>query len=70
LGIIILVVGLFVTIFTGFNLVTKKKIVDVGDLHISANQNHRIAWSPIIGGAVMLTGGVVLLLGIRKGKVV
>ncbi len=66
IGIIILVVGLLITIFTGFNLITKKKVVDVGDLQISTNQNHRVAWSPIIGIVAMVTGGVVFLVGTKK----
>jgi hypothetical protein len=66
LGIIILVFGLLVTIFTGFNLVTRKKVVDIGDLEITANQNHRVAWSPIIGAMVMVIGGGFYIMGRKK----
>lgn len=67
IGIIILVAGLLITVFTGFNIITKKKVVDVGNLEIHQNKNHRLAWSPLIGVAVMVVGGVVLLYG-AKGK--
>jgi hypothetical protein len=66
LGIIILVLGLLFTLFSGFNLVTKKKVVDVGDLQITTNQNHRVAWSPLIGVVVMIIGGGVIFLGREK----
>jgi hypothetical protein len=66
IGIIILVAGLLVTIFTGFNLVTRKKVVDVGDLHITANQNHRVTWPPFIGIVVMVIGGGVYYMSRKK----
>lgn len=65
-GIIILVVGLLITVFTGFNFVTKKKVVDVGKLEITQNKNHRLAWSPLIGVAVMVVGGAVLFYGAKR----
>ncbi len=65
-GIIILVAGLLITIFTGFNLTTKKKIVDVGKLEITRNKNHRLTWSPFIGVAVMAIGGVVLVYNAKR----
>jgi len=65
-GIIILVVGLLITLFTGFNFVTKKKVVDIGNLEITKDENHNMAWSPLVGVAVMALGGVVLLFGAKK----
>ncbi len=65
-GILILVIGLLITIFTGFNFVTKKKVVDIGNLEISTDKNHRLAWSTLIGVAVMVIGGVVLIYGVKR----
>ena len=65
-GIIILVIGLLITIFTGFNFITKEKVVDLGELEISANKRHGISWSPFIGVAVMVAGGIVFLVGTKK----
>jgi hypothetical protein len=65
-GITILVVGLLITLFTGFNYVTKKKVVDIGNLEITTDKNHNLAWSPLVGVAVMAVGGVVLLFGAKK----
>ena len=65
-GIIILVVGLLITIFTGFNFVTKKKIVDMGKLEITRDQNHGLAWSPLIGVVVMVLGGGVYFYGAKR----
>lgn len=62
-GIIIFVIGLLITMFTGFNYVTKEKIVEIGDLEITADKNHRVDWSPLAGVVVMVAGGVVFLIG-------
>jgi hypothetical protein len=64
-GILLLVIGLVFTLFTGFNYITKKKIVDIGDLEITTNQNNFVSWSPIIG-IVLMGAGVALYLYGKK----
>lgn len=66
LGIAILVIGLIITIITGFNYVTKEKVVDIGELEISRDKSHSVAWSPIAGVVVMLIGGGILIFGVKK----
>ena len=65
-GIAIMIIGLLLTIFTAFNYFTKEKVVDLGNVEISANKKHRVAWSPLVGIAVMGVGGVVLLVSSKK----
>ncbi|MDK2979143.1 MAG: hypothetical protein PWP52_1857 [Bacteroidales bacterium] len=65
-GIIIILIGLTLTIFTTFTIFTKEKVVDVGKIEITRNKPHRLNWSPIIGIAVMGVGGVVLWKSSRK----
>jgi hypothetical protein len=62
-GLIIFAIGLLITVFTGFNYVTKEKIVDIGDIQITADKEHSVDWSPYAGVAVMIAGGVVFLVG-------
>lgn len=66
IGIVIMVVGLLITVVTGFSYVTKEKVVDIGKLEITADKNNRMSWSPIIGVIVMAVGGGVFLLGPKK----
>ncbi len=65
-GIVIFIAGLLITIFTGFKFVTKEKVVDIGSLEISRDKNHFINWSPLLGVAVMVFGGVFYLYGAKK----
>ena len=61
-GIVILVVGLLMTIYTGFTFVTQEKILDVGGLEITKDDHHTISWQPYVGVAATVIGGVVLVL--------
>ncbi len=65
-GIIILAIGLIITLVTGFNFVTKEKVLDVGDLQITRDKQHSLTWSPVVGVVVMLIGGAVLLVNTRR----
>lgn len=65
-GLAIFVIGLLITIFTGFQFVTREKVVDVGQIEISRDKTHNLAWSPLVGVAVMAVGGVVFFLGKKK----
>lgn len=65
-GLAIFVIGLLITIFTGFKYVTREKVVDIGEIQISRDKTHNLAWSPLVGVAVMAVGGVVFFLSKKK----
>lgn len=65
-GGIILIIGLLITLFAGFKFVTKKKVVEIGNLEITKDKNHVMDWSPLAGVAVILIGGSVYILGTRR----
>lgn len=67
LGIILVVVGVVMMLITGFNYVTKEKVVDIGPLEINKEKNHPVQWSPIIGG-VLLIGGIILIATTNNRK--
>ena len=60
-GIIILVIGLGLTIFTSLQFFTKEKVVDLGAIEITREKPHNLNWSPLIGIAVMGLGGGILM---------
>lgn len=60
LGIGLIVIGLLMTIYTGFNYVTTEKIVDIGPIEINAEKNHPVQWTPIIG-VLLIVGGVIVI---------
>jgi LPXTG-motif cell wall-anchored protein len=54
------------TIYTGFNYVTREKVIDIGSVEITADKEHTASWSPLIGIGVIVVGGAVLLFGKKK----
>ncbi len=66
LGIVLLVVGGIMTLFTGFNLITKKKVVDIGPIEINKEEKTPIYWSPVTGGVLAVIGLVVLVAGKKR----
>jgi hypothetical protein len=65
-GLIIMVFGLLITLFTGFKYVTTEKIVEIGDLEITADRTNRVDWSPLAGVGVIIIGGIMYITGKKE----
>lgn len=66
LGIVLLALGIIMTVFTGFNIITKKKVVDIGPVEINKEEKTPVYWSPVTGGVLIAIGALVLLVDRRK----
>jgi len=66
IGIIIMVIGLVMALYTGFNYVTREKVVDIGNIEITADKDKTVSWGPFLGIGVIVIGGVVFLAGRKK----
>ena len=64
-GIALIVIGIIMMAYTGFNFITSEKVVDLGPIKINKEVNHPVQWSPIIG-AVLLVGGIVIIARNKK----
>jgi uncharacterized membrane protein YdcZ (DUF606 family) len=64
-GIVLIIIGILMIAYTGFNLVTSKRVVDAGPIKINKEENHPVQWSPIVG-VVLLVGGIVVLARSKK----
>ena len=60
IGIGMVIIGIVMMAYTGFNYVTTEKVVDLGPININKEKNHPVQWSPIIG-VVLLIGGIVVI---------
>jgi uncharacterized membrane protein len=65
IGLVLIVVGALMLIWTGFSYTRREKVVDAGPIHISADREHTVNWSPYAGG-VLLLGGIIILATARK----
>lgn len=65
-GIIIIILGAVLTLYTSFSFFTREKVVDLGEVEIMANKKHHLDWSPLIGVGVMAVGTGIYLVGMNK----
>lgn len=65
LGIVLIILGIVMLIFRGFNFTQEKKVADIGPIEINKQENKSVAW-PMYAGAVAVVAGVVLVLTGRK----
>ncbi len=65
-GIVLIIIGLALTIFTAFTFFTKEKVVDIGNVEITSDKPHHLNWSPLVGLGVMAVGGMVLWQSTKK----
>ncbi|RDI54981.1 hypothetical protein [Flavobacterium glaciei] len=65
IGIIMIILGIIMLLYTSFNYVTTEKVVDIGPIQINKEVNHPLSWSPIIG-IILAVGGVVLIVTNNK----
>jgi hypothetical protein len=67
-GIVILVLGLLMTVYTGVSYITRETVVDAGPIQIMRDDEHSFNWEPYIGVGLMIIGGGALIFG-RKGSI-
>lgn len=66
LGIGLIIVGIIMTVYTGFNYVTTEKVAVIGPIEINKEKNHPVQWTPIIG--VLIIVGGIIIVGSSKSK--
>lgn len=58
---VLIVLGILMMVYTGFNFVTKEKVVDLGPIEITQKTDHPVQWSPIVGIALLIGGAFLTL---------
>lgn len=56
IGIIMIIVGAVMLIWTGFSYTKKEKVVDLGPLEITADKKEQVNWPPYVGAGVLVVG--------------
>ena len=65
LAFILIVLGVVMLVWTGFSYTKREKVIDAGPLQVSADKKKSVNWPPY-AGAVLLLGGIVLLVSSKK----
>lgn len=66
-GIILIIVGILMMVFSSINFTTKEKVVDLGPLEVNKEKEHSVGWPVYVGGIVLL-GGIGLTVAGGKKK--
>ncbi len=64
-GIILVIVGILMMVFSSINFTTKEKVVDLGPLEVNKEKEHSVGWPVYVGGIVLL-GGIGLIVAGKK----
>ena len=65
IGIVLIVLGAVMLIWTGFTYTKKEKLIDAGPIQVSADKQETVNWPPYLG-AILLVGGIVVLATSKK----
>ncbi len=65
LATILIIAGVAMIAFRGFNLQTEKKVVDLGPIQVNKKENRWVGW-PTYAGAIAIGAGVLILVTNRK----
>jgi len=65
IGIMFIILGACMLIWTGFNYTKKEKIIDLGSVEVSADTQKTVNWPPYLGAA-LIVGGIVIFAVSKK----
>jgi uncharacterized membrane protein len=65
IGLILILIGVALWVWTGFNYTKKEKIVDAGTIELSVDKQKTVSWPPYLGGIVLIAG-IVVWIGSRN----
>ena len=66
-GIALIVLGALALAYQGFDYTRQEKVLDVGPIHATAEEQKHVSIPPVLGGLV-LVGGIVLVIAGAKRK--
>jgi uncharacterized membrane protein len=69
IGIILIVVGIAMIIWTSFSYTREEKIIDAGPIQVSADRQKTIAWPSYLGGFILVSGIVIVAVSKKTGKI-
>lgn len=64
-GLVLLIIGVVVLLIGGISYTTQEK-TKIGPISIEHPEEHSIPYSPLAGGLLALTGGVLMITGRSK----
>ena len=67
-GLLLVVLGALGLAYQGFNYTHQKRILDVGPIHATAEEQDHVSIPPALGGLALVGGIVLLAVGAKKNS--
>jgi uncharacterized membrane protein len=65
-GILLIVLGALALAYQGFDYTHQEKVLDVGPIHATAEEQKHVSIPPVLGGLVLAGGIALVILGAKK----
>jgi uncharacterized membrane protein len=65
-GIALILLGIVAFAYQGITYTSREKIIDIGPIQATADTKKTIPLSPLVGGAALLGGIVLVVVGAKK----
>ncbi len=65
-GILLIVLGGLALAYQGFDYTHQEKVLDVGPIHATAEEQKHVSIPPVLGGLVLVGGIALVIVGARK----
>jgi hypothetical protein len=66
IGVLLIVFGLAALAYQGITYTRRETVLDIGPVHATADREKTIPLPPVVGGAAVAGGVVLLVAGMRK----
>jgi hypothetical protein len=66
LGVVLIILGAAALAYQGFTYTTEEEIVDLGPVQATYDKEKRVPINPMLGGAAMVGGVILVLVGARR----
>ncbi|HMD39780.1 MAG TPA: hypothetical protein VKH15_10890 [Candidatus Acidoferrum sp.] len=67
-GIVLIVLGGLALAYQGFNYTQREKVIDIGPIHATADEQKHVSIPPILGGLALVGGIALLVVGSKKSS--
>ena len=65
-GIALVLLGIVAFAYQGITYTSREKIIDIGPIHATADTQKTIPLSPLVGGAALIGGIALVVVGAKK----
>jgi uncharacterized membrane protein YidH (DUF202 family) len=65
-GVLLIVFGVFALAYGGFTYTKREKVIDLGPLQATTEEHKMVPLPPLLGGAALIAGVVLLVVSTKK----